>query len=246
MSPSKKERILQKIVPRQQSQGLVDTLWSIALSKEALLLLACCLTVFSLLKATATWWGTTPERLLAYLGGMRVESLFWGVLFFVLLAHLLERLFRLWGPTQLPLRAELQSWQRYHLLKDEGALTWDDVKEGVEASFGDVRMRGDVGWAERGRGALIGEIWVLGAVAISIGALGLSMFSPLPIPWSRVVMVMMPWLGFGLFMQMYEPYRCVAFWQEDDRTFLWGCSARGGLLLEEELEDIHEELLERV
>ncbi len=156
------------------------------------------------------WWDALQEGQQAWAYGV-----FWWLWSMSVGAALLHRL--------VAIRAERSL---FALLESPGVLVRMHSKGGdfptqaaictrMERVFGaPTQQAGGWLWAERGRLASVGELWLLGGVMAAIMGAWVQPFAPgIPL-WGRAILLAAPWVAMGALLTLEQPARQMAVWRE--------------------------------
>lgn len=158
------------------------------------------------------------DQLLRFLELAGLE-LMMALLFLVLLARLIERASLLWGTSALPL-PPIEGSTLLSIPSDESTITSIDalLKEHFEPPSTHNK---ELLWAEQGRQAAMGEIWLLLGLLMMLAGAGAVLYAPNTIRWTQVVLGAAPWIVIGAWLMRQTPFVAIGIWREQEHIHLW-------------------------
>ncbi len=218
------------------STGEAPLLWTLSLHPRTWAALAWTAVLWWLGTFAVSWWTNNAFSVAEHPWAGKIQTFFLGSLALLLLAHSIQRFFRMMGAGNLPLPQS--PYQRKCKETDEDFHSFSKLKAAIQANFAEPQTRGEeVLWAEKGSNSGWGQVFLaLGGFFVITGLLlqpALSKSLALRAPLFGA-----PWILIGLVLQWGEPHRIIAMWRQGNYVRLWAFSDRGWGQLSQELEGI--------
>jgi hypothetical protein len=162
------------------------------------------------------WWDALEEGQQAWAMGI-----FWWLWSMSVGGALLHRLFAVRAERSLVGLLEAPgSWVRMQS-NGKDFPTQAAICERMERVFSvPTQQAGGWLWAERGRLASIGELWLLGGVVTAILGAWVQPFAPTIPLWGRAILLAAPWVAMGAFLMIEQPSRQMAVWREGETLLI--------------------------
>lgn len=163
--------------------------------------------------------------------GLAGYELLGGILFFALLARLIDRCSLLWVTSQQPPQDALHEY--IHIYPATESSSPEELSTCLHTHFDTVQQDASgLVYAERGRNAMLGEIWILLGWSMGLACIGLMKLWPQHLQWTQIILGSAPWLLIGAYLSAGKPYTRIFAWKEEGDILLWVRSDKGLAQLE--------------